>query len=213
MKKIFGILALALILSVTGVFALGNPLGTTLYSVAYNQYPTTGVYFSEILRYSDLSSTDSTIKILYIAEAVELGTGGILNATVTIQKSNTSVTNQTIYSKSYSYDFETNPLSFYVDLNKGDSALVTFWNVSSNMTRIQVVRDLNAPRVTVTSISWLDKFADGFARVFEFESNFIDSLSTPAYIGFMVLEIIILPTLFVLLLAWSFKKVREAFLK
>lgn len=213
MKRIIGVLVLLSLLVFPG-FALGeNPLGTTIYSVAYNQLPTTGTYYGEILRYSDLSTTDSTVLVYYIVEKVTAGgERGVLNATVSLQR-----TNGTTETSKYSYDydpvFNPEPLSFFLRLDKGDNALVTVFNVSSNISSVQVVKNANAPRVTVLSVTWLDTFASGFAKVFEFESNLIDSLSTPAYVCFMLLEIIILPVLFVCLIAWAFRKVREAFLR
>jgi len=213
MKKLIGILALLLVVIGPAFSVAENPLGTTLYSVTYTQVPDlSGVYHSEILRYSDLSTTDSNIKILFIAEQTQLGEGGNISASVSLQKAN-GTNLITTYTKDYAFDFETNPLNFYVDLNKGDNALVVFYNVDSNITNLQIVRNENAPRIPYNSNSWLDSFASGFVTLWAFETNFVDSLQTPFYIGFMLLEIIIIPTLFILILAWSFRKVRESMLK
>lgn len=198
-----------------------------------------GFYYSDIMKYSDLSTQNAIQSTMFIVEkpnaivtwsanytfldaygsnhTLITGRGidqtkenGFINASVSYHFANGTIAMEK-YSQYYEFLLNPDPMYFFVYLQKGDTALVNVFkaNETTNITRLQIVRDVATPVVTKVQLPSLETMAGVFAGIVSVEGEIIADLSVFVKIFLMLGMIVIVPTLMVLTISWAVKKVKE----
>jgi hypothetical protein len=242
-KRKIGLVALLVVMAL-GLFApamASEFSGTFVYSAVYNQkLDYDGYYYSDILKFSDLSTENSKVATLFIVEKPNLiasfpdnftawgpygqnltvgpltpidGTqeNGLINATISYQYSN-GTTAQETYSKFYDFALNPEPLNFTVWLTRGDTALISVYKgeLSTNITRLQIIKDTGNALIEKKIYPSLDSIAESFNGIVASEGEIFGYVVEVAKIGLFAFYIIVAPVLIILLIMWGIRKIKES---
>lgn len=209
---VIGFLVLSLIL-VSG-FSISSDefaaLGTAVYSL---ENKSDNYFFSELVKFSDLSTVDNgVIWLMYKPERVsDTNTSGRLNLTINILRTNG--TNEQI-NKYMDCDigiFNCQWNETIFSLNKGDWALTSLYRESGNITKMQMSKGNSLITVESFNVPAFNSIADIFYNIAIMEYNILQSGYIFISLGFDVLMIIGIPVLIGLFFLWGVGAIKTAF--
>jgi hypothetical protein len=206
--KIIGMITAVLLFVVMPAFAtditdFSNPVTTST-----NNLPNTSdVFWSENFKYSDLSVSESVVNQMW---RINIDGGDTVTGNITIgytlHRSNGTT-------DTYSYDmtgWPENSADIFLALNKGDEGLayaIDGPGGHGNITSLQVLRVTSSPTIEINRMPSLEIIASGMATVVGYEVDIATDIWMFIKIIFMVGMIIVVPTLIILLIGWSIKKI------